>query len=468
MSRSLRLRLLLAAGLSIVTALLLIGTLLVWIFERQLRDRTLADLTHQMNQLAALVTPDPRVALKFDGDMADPRFDQPLGGLYWQIDRTGEPIARSRSLWDERLSIPASISATASLIDLEGPGHTALLAVAKDIEFRTGPDVSVPTRFRFVVAVDAQELVDSRKGLVRTLAAGLGTAFLGLLLAAWFQVEYGLRPFKAVRREVERIRVGATRTIVMDGFPNEVLPLAEDINKLAISQQEAIERARRRAGDLAHKLKTPLAALAAQADELRRSGQIAAAASLERSVETMRHHIERQLALARSQGGRSLLGATVQHVGDRINATIDVLRKLPQDRPIAWIVEGNTDARALMGTEDFDEVIGNVLDNARKWARSRVVISIEGRGSDLEIRIGDDGPGIPEDDLAKVLERGVRLDECVQGSGLGLSIVQAILESYGSGLLLTRAALGGLQASFIVTGTYDAAATRTDRSSYRG
>lgn len=446
---SLRFRLLTAAALSILLALLLIGFLLVGVFDQHVRERMVADLGHQLDQLAALTVPDAGSGVKVDGEMTDPRFDQPLGGLYWQIERDGEPVARSRSLWDARLTVPSGKASDRriAVFEVPGPGGTSLLAAARDVTLsaRSG----LPLNPRLIVASDLAELTVGRQGLQRTLAAGLAVAFVGLLLASWVQVGFGLKPLEHIRTELSRIRIGHTARIESERLPSEVRPLADEVNRFLDEQRETTERARRRAGDLAHGLKTPLAAVAAQADSLSRAGSTEAADALLKQVDGMRRHVERHLAVARSRGGNT---SATGPVGPRVRAIIDLLAKLPRERMLSWTLEGEEEAVAAMELEDFDEVVGNLLDNAGKWAASRIRVKVSSDNGRVLINVEDDGPGIESSQTAEALERGRRLDERVQGTGLGLSIAQAILESYGSELSLMRSSsLGGLQARFEIS-----------------
>lgn len=446
---SLRMRLLTAAGLSILVALVMIGLLIVRVFDQHGRQRLAADLGHQLDQLAALATPGAAGGLKIDGEMTDPRFDQPLGGLYWQVNKEGAAVARSRSLWDASLAFPSVRHETGAieLSEISGPGGAALLAASRDVALKTNAGQSVT--YRLTVASDLSELEAGRRGLVKTLAAGLTLAFAGLLFASWLQVGFGLKPLEQIRFELLRIRTGASASIDIARLPDEVRPLAGEVNRFLDEQRDSTERARRRAGDLAHGLKTPLAAVAAEADQLMRSGQQAAADALVRHVGTMRRHVERQLAVARSRGGEATRFVSSGPVGDRIRAIVDLLERLPSDRRLSWSIEGSHDAVAAMEAEDFDEVVGNLLDNARKWSETTVVVSVLREGTRLHITVRDDGPGIPQDQTAEAVERGRRLDERVQGSGLGLSIAQAVLESYGTELRLGPASADrGLEAGF--------------------
>lgn len=338
------------------------------------RDRMAADLGHHLNQLAALAVPAAGNTLKVEGEMTDPRFDQPLSGLYWQIDRGAKPELRSRSLWDSTLALPDNQlrADNPSVLDLTGPGGPKLLAVSR------------------------------------------------------------------------RIRLA--------GVPSEeVLPLADEINRFLSIQKSTIERARWRASDLAHGLKTPLATMSALADELLRSGNDKQAAKLSTGIDTMQAHIERQLAIARSRGGSSAITNVTHRIGETISNMIDVLRKLPRERPIDWSVSGDVEATAPIDAADFDEILGNLLSNANKWAQSSVSVCISSESGGLRFSVKDDGPGISAENVGVALQRGVGLDERVHGSGLGLSIVQSILETYGSELHLSRSETGGLKAEFLIS-----------------
>jgi K+-sensing histidine kinase KdpD len=197
-------------------------------------------------------------------------------------------------------------------------------------------------------------------------------------------------------------------------------------------------------------LKTPLASMAAIADALRRSDYGTQAVQLTESIETMQRHVERQLALARSHGGSSAVSSFTHRVGDAIQRMIDVLRKLPSERSLEWSVTGDVGVSAPIEAEDFDEIVGNLLDNARKWAQSSVLVQIVSAPEGVHVTVSDDGPGIAAEHVRLVLERNARLDERVQGSGLGLSIVQTVLETYRSELHLDRSETGGLLATFLI------------------
>lgn len=441
--RSIKLRLVLAACATLVAAMLVVAALLIWLFDRHVHERLGEEIGHHMNQLAALLTLGPSEPA-LDGEMVDPRFDKPLGGLYWQVDRGGQSVLRSRSLWDEQLTLNSNqMPGITELVPMSGPGGRPLLARVRMVSLG-----SQASNFRLVVAIDADALASARRRLAESLVLGLLGVFLALLVAAWWQIHYGLRPFNAVRGSVERVRGGIDRAIDAIALPDEVQPLAREINELIADQIAATERARAQSGNLAHGLKTPLAAIAAEADRLRHTGVPAAAEHLERQIANMQRHVERHLALARSLGGRRSTAIAATKLGERLAESMASLRNLPTDRLIDWRLTGELDALARIDGDDFDEIVGNLLDNARKWAISRIDVCVGRSETGFVVTIADDGAGISDDDLTLVRQRGVRLDERVAGSGLGLSIAEAILETYGCELQLGRASIGGLKATF--------------------
>ena len=446
---SLRLRLVFAAAISIAVALAFIGVLIANVFDRQISKRLENDLSQNLDQLAAhFVFKDDNTA-GLDADLTDPRYESPLSGLYWQIDEESKAPLRSRSLWDTTLSVPATPGAgLPTITTIAGPGETSLLALSRDVTLRDQQDIK--RHFRLSVAEDAAISAASRNDLLQTLGLGLAIACLGLIVAAIAQIAYGLRPLEAVRREIEFVRKGTVGHVETSGVPAEVIPLAEEINALLDLHRHNLEHARRRAGDLAHGLKTPLAALAAQADMLARQNAPEAAEAIRRHLGAMHRFVERELALARSQSGAVAIGSGAKAIAE-IVSIVETLKKLPADHPLEYSVNGPSNLMLAMNAEDYAEVTGNLIDNARKWAKGRIAITVTVDDSTAIVTVDDDGPGIPEQKQAEALSRGVRLDQKVVGSGLGLSIVEALLENYNSYLKLARSPAGGLSASFSIT-----------------
>jgi signal transduction histidine kinase len=437
-----------AAVLSALLTLAFIGFLIANLFERQVESRLRENLSQQLDQLAAhLIVKDDNTP-GLDADLSDPRYERPLSGLYWEIDEEGKPPLRSRSMWDQSFDLSENHAVTNfALTPIKGPKGIELVGMSRAVTKRDKSDVK--HHYLLTVSQDTRVLAADHADLVRTLSIALGLAFLAIVAAAAAQIYYGLKPLEAMRRDIERVRGGLIDHVETSGVPSEVMPLAEEINATLEMQRRNLERARRQAGDLAHGLKTPIAALAGQADLLARGGHSENAEAIRGHLRIMHRHVERELAKARAQGDGATIGSGVLPLVE-IRSIIDTLKKLPQASVIAYKVIGTENVALAMNAEDFAEVMGNLIDNARKWARSSVIARVVVTGSQALVSVEDDGPGISDDQQTRVLSRGVRLDEQVQGSGLGLSIVEALLENYGSKLELGCANAGGLLAAFQV------------------
>ena len=438
----------LAAALSALLTLAFIGFLIANLFERQVESRLHESLSLQLDQLAShLIVKDDGTA-GLDADLSDPRYQRPLSGLYWQVDEEGKPPLRSRSLWDQSLDLPAhQASENFTVTPLHGPKGLELVGMSRDVTKHDKADVK--HHYLLTVSQDTRVLAADHQDLVRTLSTALGLAFLAIVAAAAAQIYYGLKPLEAMRRDIERVRSGLSDHVETRGVPSEVMPLAEEINATLGLHRRNLERARRQAGDLAHGLKTPIAALAGQADLLARKGQNESAESIRGHLRTMHRHVERELARARAQGDGAVIGSGVMPLVE-IRSIIETLKKLPREPAISYRSQGSDDVSLAMNAEDFAEVMGNLIDNARKWTKTVVAVSVVVEGAHAVVSVEDDGPGIHNDQQLAALTRGVRLDEKVQGSGLGLSIVEALLENYGAKLELGRAEAGGLRAAFQV------------------
>jgi signal transduction histidine kinase len=391
---------------------------------------------------------------------AEPRFQEPLGGLYWQIaaepPAPGGVVLRSRSLWDTALRLPPDPLRTGEVHQhlIPGPGGASLLAVERHLAL---PASLGGGGVRAVVAVDQAELHAAGRAFAAELAPSLALLAAILLAAAWVQVSVGLRPLDLLRRRLAAVRAGQEARLGAAGFPDEVRPLAAELDTLLDAQQQALARARARAADLAHGLKTPLAVLAADAAELRERGEGDLAGEIEALAGGMRRHVERELARARAAGGAAAgRWAAPAAVARRV---VDVLRRTPRGRELAWAIDIPEDLNMEADAQDLAEILGNLAENAAKWARGRVRLAGGGDGARtgaVVLAVEDDGPGIPEGEAEAALARGGRLDATKPGAGLGLAIVGDLLEAYGGSLALCRSeALGGLRAEVRLPGRRD-------------
>jgi signal transduction histidine kinase len=379
------------------------------------------------------LTDDGTLALR--PQLGEPRFDQPLSGWYWQIDDADGPLRRSASLWDEALpAIPVAGSQGITL-DLVGPHGEPLRVLSRAIGL---PGREQP--FVYTVAGDRREIEAETERFNRLLVLGLGTMLLGVVAAVLIQVRFGLEPLRRIRRGLAEIRIGRARRLAGD-YPEEIRPLANELNALLDHNEAVVERARTHVGNLAHGLKTPIAVLTNEASRSR--GSLAALTL--RQTALMRQQVDHHLSRARAMATASVIGARC----DVLPVLSDLQRTLTRiyaARAIAIEVACPPEAAFRGARQDLEEMLGNLLDNACKWARARVVATAEAKDDRLMVVVEDDGPGLPPERRSEVMQRGRRLDERVPGSGLGLSIVVDIAELYGGALSLHETAAGGLRA----------------------
>jgi signal transduction histidine kinase len=381
--------------------------------------------------------------LQINRPPAEPRFLEPLSGLYWQIAlEPDRPLLRSRSLWDTALNLPADVLRDAEVHrhTVQGPGGATLLAVERSVVL---PAIIGDRGIRVVVAIDRSDIHAAVRAFASDLVPSLALLALALIAAAWVQVSIGLRPLDAVRRRLGEVRAGREARLGT-AFPDEVRPLAAEVDHLLEEQAKALARARARAADLAHGLKTPLTVLASVAEDLRAAGDSAMADEIATVADGMRRHVECELARARA--GLASRAGTPQSVAAVADQVIGVLRRTPRGHDLAWTNAVPDDLRVSVDAQDLAEILGNLTENAAKWAMRAVRIAGESQGDEILVSVDDDGPGIPEEKIETVLARGGRLDETQSGSGLGLAIVGDLLDAYGGSLALRRSSLGGLRA----------------------
>ncbi len=441
-AKSLRLRLFVAAAISLIIALFVAGTGLVSVFERYVVRRIGIELDTYVRQLAANVSVISDGSLQLNRPLADPRFDQPLSGLYWQIvdDASGVKL-RSRSLWDHVIDLPQDVLEPGVVHhhDLPGPSGETLFVSERRVIYTVG---GATRRLRMTAALDRKEIVEARREFSGDVGLSLAILAVVLLVAAWGQIAIGLRPLEALRRSVNAVRAGEQKAIAVDE-PEEIMPLVAEVNSLLDAKAKAIESAKARAADLAHGLKTPLTVLATDAERLRRKGETEIADELQDLAFGMRRLINHELSRARLQfaPGMAKEGIAIRNV---IESVIRTLSRSPKGSRISWRIEVSTEAVAYISPEDATELLGVLLDNAVKWSNTEVRIAAEGENG-LRIVIEDDGPGVSVDQIAKLGQRGVRLDEATEGSGLGLSIAADIVEAYGGQMHFGACAPQGFQ-----------------------
>ena len=432
---SLAFRLVASAGLWCALVLSSAGYLLSAVFGDTVERNFDSRLGVILEGLVAGSEIDPEGRLQLRLQLGEPRFAQPLSGWYWQVNRAGQVLDRSPSLWDETLPVALPAGRLSALEDIAGPAGEPLRLLVRAISL---PDTATP--LLYAVAGDRAEILAERQRFNRLLALALAVLFGGLLGALLLQVRVALEPVRRIETALAAIRGGLTRRL--EGrFPAELEPLAAELNALIAYGEALIERARTHVGNLAHGLKTPLAVLANEAT--RREGP--RAELIDRQVAQMRKLVDHHLARAQAVATGSILGARTEV----LPVLEDLRRTLPRiyaERDLA-ITVACPEGLAFRGArQDLEEMLGNLLDNACKWAAHAVHAEARREGGRLRVTIDDDGAGLSAQERADVLGRGRRLDERMPGSGLGLAIVADIALLYGGTLTLERAASGGLSA----------------------
>jgi len=450
---SLRFRLLLGTLCWIAASILVAGWGLGKLFQQHVATQFDAELQTHLDQLTA------QLALNEQGQPmlvlppSDPRLNKPFAGLYWQIDRLASAdfpataaVLRSRSLWDQILAVPADALVSGELHRhrISGPEGKMLRLIERHVEIDALP-------LRLIVAADESLMIEPVARLNGKLWLALGILGFGLALAALVQVFVGLAPLRSLHTALGRVREGAMQQLE-GGFPTEIMPLVTEFNRVLTQNAEVVERARTQAGNLAHALKTPLSVLANAADATKnKDGDMARLVATQ--VEMARKQVDYHLARAQA-AATMLLPGTRTPLQPVIEGLTRTMRRIHAERNLELIVQPFPALLAFRGEEhDLQEMLGNLIDNACKWATSRIEISARVEQDRLLVSVDDDGKGVALEQRETILRRGVRADEQVPGTGLGLAIVDDLAHMYGGQLALADSPLGGLQATLTLPAT---------------
>lgn len=430
--RSIRGRLLALAGIWVGAALVAAYFAIAATLEGFVVTRFEAELSAVADALSAASEPGEDALPRLRARPVDPRYSAPLSGWYWQASIAGTPFARSGSLFSETLTVPTGRAAPADPTpDLRGPDGEPLHAIRRT--------VSVPGLDRAVtILVTApRAAIDQALGVVRRpLALSLLLLGAGLVLATLLQVGLGLRALRRIETGIADIRAGKAEALP-PASARELAAATREINALLEQNRQVIARARDHIGNLAHALKTPLAALANQMPPGEPNARLVA-----RMDKVIGYHLRR----ARTAGAARILGqrAAVRPVIDDV---LIVLRGPITQRDLAIDIDCPDDLSFAGDPHDLEEIVGNLVENAAKWARTEIAVIAKATAPDrLVLRIEDDGPGLADMDRAAALTRGTRLDEAAEGWGLGLAIVSDLTRLHDGALSLERGALGGLAA----------------------
>ena len=444
--RSIRPRFLFISALTIALALLATGFAFSYFFERNLQDRIDGELTVILNRLAAGISFSAEGEIQPPGNMIDPRFDTPYGGLYWQIQDEGQQdVLRSRSLWDYSLPLPEAAGAAGSIsrYTLEGPEAEPVIVQERSLLIAAPGEVRT---VRMAAAIARSVLDKAHARFIRDTIPYLLILGTFLLAGSVLQAVIGLRPLSRLSADLDRIREGKSRRLGTS-HPREVSELVGAFNRLMEVQDETLRKAQTRAGDLAHALKTPLTILSGRARKLRAGGEVESASEIDEMVSRMRDHVEYELARS-TIAARSGDPSRSADLGEVLTDLVRTLARMPKGETVEWEVGETAGIQVKVNPHDLRELVGNLLDNALKWTRSTVRISVQKEEpGTVVLEIADDGPGIPPERIDSLTMRGQRLDRKVHGSGLGLAIAADISDAYGLGLRLQNRQREGLRAT---------------------
>lgn len=393
--------------------------------------------------------------LNLSREPLDPQYQRALSGRYWLIGARAEnslelkPLAASRSLYGSSIRLPAQSytqmlanAGTEVLAQTYGPDENEPLRVIARQVLLPGMDTPVIV----LAAADRRPASRSIRQFAITAIGLLSLVTFGIMTALYTQVRVGLRPLFDLRDRVADVREGRTSEVGGE-YPPEIAPLAQELNDLISHNKSVVERARTHVGNLAHALKTPIAVLQNEANAAGKTPSDIVSRQTGIMASQVDHHLRRARAAARGQA----IGVTTE-IDPIIDGLIRTLPRIYRDKDFVIERHGLSGQGFRGAQRDFEEMIGNLMDNAAKWTTDKIVLTISQDVQDnrMVLRVADNGPGLDPEDYAEALKRGARLDEATPGSGLGLAIVTELAEAYKGHLELGRAEIGGLEASLIL------------------
>ena len=442
--RSLRVRLLLGTLLWVTIALVAAGFVLTSYFREYAVSQFERATQNHLDQLAASFDLNEQGEPVLRSPMTDPRFLRPLSGLYWQVNSaSGTDVMRSRSLWDNVLIVPEDRLNEGELHvhAIQGPGGKDLMVVERTVQIADRPT----QHWRLIVASEVHDLNHTVRHWTQRLILFLLLLFVSLAAAAVAQVLIGLAPLRTLQTALKRLSGGQLRRLEGD-FPQEVQPLINDFNSVLDHSVRVVKRARAEAGDIAHAIKTPLAVMANAADQDRNAagptGDLARLVADQ--VSTLQKQVEWRLRRARAAATTEAPSVSTA-VEPVVTQLVRVMERIHAERGLRFDVRITPEDLCFRGeAQDLQEILGNLIDNACKWAKLLVCVHVSVVGRKLIIAVDDDGPGLNPDQREAVMQRGVRLDEQVPGSGLGLAIAKDLVSLYEGQIALSESPLGGL------------------------
>jgi signal transduction histidine kinase len=451
---SLQVRVLLMTVLGLALGLPVAGFTLTRLFEAHVEKQFQNQLMVYFDHLLAGVAVVDDQPIQIRSDFQNIKFNQPLSGLYWQInDESGAAVLRSRSLWDERLQLLDHTLKPnqPQMYRLKGPANQEVMMVEQTLQFGRDSD----RIWRLSVAQNTREMTESIAVWRQQLVMFLLILFVVLLVAALVQVVLGLSPLRRLQQAFNDLKTGHS-TRLIGHYPAELQGLVQDFNGVLDAYDSMTTRARAQAGDLAHAIKTPIAVISLSLDQAK---QINGTDSdfvrlIRKQLKSLQDQVNWRLKRARVASNVTTIRASTL-VSPVVESTLRTMKKLYVERDLQFIYQSDALPMTFQGEDqDFKEILGNLVDNAAKWANRKVCVSVFFENAQLHVRVEDDGPGIAEMDRLQVLQRGTRLDEGIAGTGLGLAIVKELCGLYQGHLKLEMSIMGGLAATVVLPGRH--------------
>jgi signal transduction histidine kinase len=435
MRRSLTRRIISLSIFWIILALLATAVLLSQLYRDHIQQHYDTHVFTHVEELIAAIRTDEQGQLGLHREPTDPRFHRANSGWYWEVLSGDRVDLRSASLGDKQLGLSGmSLDENHGVQTVLGPDGEKLRAHVVHVSYPQEPG-----SLTFVATAPQFQIIDDVDDFALHVLTSFLVLAIGLSVAVVVQVRIALKPLKAIRQEISDIKSGAAERLSQN-FPADVQPLVDELNYLLDHNHMLLKRARNQLGDLAHAVKNPLTVIRNEARSLQnKEGQL-----ILEQTHIMAGNIDHYLSRARIYGTKDAIGFRTS-VRSVIEDLAYAVRQIYKDKDIDISLKCVEDKWFRGESQDLEEMAGNLLDNACKWARSIVTVSCDSEDDRLELVIEDDGPGVPEQELERILQRGRKLDETQPGHGQGLGIVLDITSLYGGSLTLGSSPLGGLK-----------------------
>jgi signal transduction histidine kinase len=434
---SLRVRFVVAALVWVSIATLLAGLVISGLYRAHLTRNFHDELEVHLIELVRLADVDASGRPVLDRPLSDPRFQEEGSGFYWQIDREGYEPVTSAALGGKRLPIKFASATQEHAGWIDGPNGEILECGI------TAPSRDGGPPLQFSIATDRRVLEETLAGFNHDLALSLTAFALFMVVGAMLQIRYGLQPARRIADNIDDLRRGTISRLPTDA-PTEFSPIVTRLNGLLDAQAALVQRARIETGNLGHGLRTPLALISDEAEELGNRGESKASDFILAQCAKIQRQLDYHMMRARAAGRRET--GYVANASTLVQQIVTAMQRLHGARNISFVVDIPAGTTVNCDEGDLAEILSNLIDNACKWARGRVSIGAHAAPAGTVIEIADDGPGIAPGLRAHVFDVGTRLDESKAGSGLGLAISRDLARLYGGDLALRDGPDGGLLA----------------------